>query len=235
MPQLGPIFRSGCQRARLQGRLVKKGTRLETQMGSGSKDAAEGNASTHGHAGRAVWINATLETNTDAFSNDVDVARAGALLNAESPEGCGGEEEGANDPMALDESDDDGSDEEGDDAVSPDNDDYGMNGECVGEKRRGANGGVSSSLHHGDDDAFYGGNRNRNVDRQFDIDSFLEPLIHDLRKLAVEGESAQRWEKIGQHETLNTFRLRAHLLTVSGDMPSEAKVCENFTPLLARQ
>ncbi|KAJ9092704.1 hypothetical protein QFC20_007305 [Naganishia adeliensis] len=268
--------------------------------------------------------------------------------------------------MALDESDDDGSDEEGDDAVSPDNDDYGMNGECVGEERRGANGGVSSSLHHGDDDAFYGGclaessriqllsqltvasnttraiynslqrmpgqhfasetfpsvyqlkkslkaeagilpryidcclhgcraftgpyepdtirrsllqsqrtgllataldgifdpsraeteervdvklrhhtrrvqrrpegtcsalrpyprigNRNRNVDRQFDIDSFLEPLIHDLRKLAVEGESAQRWEKIGQHETLNTFRLRAHLLTVSGDMPAEAKV-----------
>ncbi|KAJ9092598.1 hypothetical protein QFC20_007327 [Naganishia adeliensis] len=59
--------------------------------------------------------------------------------------------------------------------------------------------------------------------RQLDIDSFLEPLIHDLRKLAVEGVTAQRWEKIGQHETLNAFWLRAHLLTVSGDMPAEAK------------
>lgn len=61
----------------------------------------------------------------------------------------------------------------------------------------------------------------------------MEPLINDIHKLAVEGVTAQRWVKLGQHETLDTFRLRARLLTVSCDMPAEAKVSERIPPLLA--
>jgi hypothetical protein len=68
------------------------------------------------------------------------------------------------------------------------------------------------------------GNRERHKDRQFDIDSFLEPLMEDLKTLAVEGVSAQRWVGEGRAQELQDFRLRAHLLTVSGDMPAIAKV-----------
>lgn len=68
------------------------------------------------------------------------------------------------------------------------------------------------------------GNLNRNVDRQFDIDSFLEPLINDLRLLAVDGVPTQRWMSFGEQQTLTDFNLRTHLLTVSGVMPAEVKV-----------
>jgi hypothetical protein len=70
------------------------------------------------------------------------------------------------------------------------------------------------------------GNRERNVQRQFDIDSFLQPLVDDLRLLAVDGVPAKRWTTLGQGgpEVLVDFTLRAHLLTFTGDMPAVSKV-----------
>lgn len=52
------------------------------------------------------------------------------------------------------------------------------------------------------------------------IDTFLQPLIDDLRKLAGEGIPAVRWEG----DTLVKFRMKAHVLVVSGDMPAISKV-----------
>jgi hypothetical protein len=62
------------------------------------------------------------------------------------------------------------------------------------------------------------------VDRQFDLDSFLEPLFQDLRILATDGVRAERWVHAGPARHLVDFTLRAHLLTMSGDMPAVSKV-----------
>lgn len=58
------------------------------------------------------------------------------------------------------------------------------------------------------------------VDRTLNLDSFLFPLIEDLKTLAVEGVRARRW--VG--EKLVSFDLRGHLILVNGDMPATAKV-----------
>lgn len=70
------------------------------------------------------------------------------------------------------------------------------------------------------------GNRDRDVKRRFDIDSFLQPLVDDLRILAVKGVPALRWNLSASttEDTLVPFQLRAHLLTFTGDMPAIAKV-----------
>lgn len=54
----------------------------------------------------------------------------------------------------------------------------------------------------------------------FLVDTFLQPLVDDLRTLALEGVTAVRW--VG--ENLVPFTMRAHLLVVIGDMPAISKV-----------
>ena len=58
------------------------------------------------------------------------------------------------------------------------------------------------------------------VDRKLDMDSFLWPLIEDLRALATTGIDARRWID----GKLQSFTMRAHLILVSGDMPAISKV-----------
>jgi hypothetical protein len=58
------------------------------------------------------------------------------------------------------------------------------------------------------------------VDRTIKLDTFLFPLVEDLKKLAVQGVPARRW----QDGKLDAFTLRAHLVLMSGDMPAIAKV-----------
>jgi hypothetical protein len=72
------------------------------------------------------------------------------------------------------------------------------------------------------------GNRDRSVKRLFDIDSFLQPLVDDLRILAVDGVPAQRWihDESSGTEIMRDFTLKAHLLTFTGDMPAVAKVSQ---------
>ncbi|KAJ9095930.1 hypothetical protein QFC20_006531 [Naganishia adeliensis] len=69
-------------------------------------------------------------------------------------------------------------------------------------------------------------NRDRSVKRLFDIDSFLQPLVDDLRILAVDGVSAERWiyDEASRTDVMTNFRLKAHLLTFTGDMPAVAKM-----------
>jgi hypothetical protein len=55
------------------------------------------------------------------------------------------------------------------------------------------------------------------VTTSVDMHSYLQPMIESLRMLACEGVDAT-----GEDGT--TYTLRAHLLTISGDMPSQSKV-----------
>lgn len=55
-----------------------------------------------------------------------------------------------------------------------------------------------------------------------DIDSFLRPLVDDLRILATEGIRCSRWDPINY--SMRGFTLRAHLVVVIGDMPAISKV-----------
>jgi hypothetical protein len=63
------------------------------------------------------------------------------------------------------------------------------------------------------------------VDRKLNLDSFLYPLVEDLQKLALEGVAARRWAG-GE---VVSFRLRAHLILINGDMPAIAKVSRYST------
>lgn len=56
--------------------------------------------------------------------------------------------------------------------------------------------------------------------RTVNIDSFLFPLIEDLKRLAIPGIPAHRW--IG--DELVGFQLRGHLVLLNGDMPAISKV-----------
>lgn len=57
-----------------------------------------------------------------------------------------------------------------------------------------------------------------------DYDSFLLPLLQDLKLLATEGVDAKEYDPLSGRLKAETFRLRAHLITVCGDMPALAKV-----------
>lgn len=52
------------------------------------------------------------------------------------------------------------------------------------------------------------------------IDTFLQPLVDDLRELASDGVPAVRWEG----DSLVKFSMKAHVIVVSGDMPAISKV-----------
>lgn len=54
------------------------------------------------------------------------------------------------------------------------------------------------------------------------FDSFLVPLLEELRQLATKG--VDPYQYVEGVEGLQSFRLRAHLITVTGDMPAIAKV-----------
>lgn len=58
------------------------------------------------------------------------------------------------------------------------------------------------------------------MERTLDLNSFLFPLVQDLKKLAVEGVACRKWEE----RTLINFTLRGHLILVNGDMPAVVKV-----------
>ncbi|KAJ9111247.1 hypothetical protein QFC22_006547 [Naganishia vaughanmartiniae] len=62
--------------------------------------------------------------------------------------------------------------------------------------------------------------RDELADRKLDMDSFLWPLIEDLRKLATAGVKARRWEG----GRLVDYLMRAHLIVISGDMPAISKL-----------
>jgi hypothetical protein len=64
------------------------------------------------------------------------------------------------------------------------------------------------------------GTREQTLDRKVDMDSFLWPLIEDLRTMATTGVPAKRWTA----NKLVNFTMRAHLVVISGDMPAIAKV-----------
>jgi hypothetical protein len=55
-----------------------------------------------------------------------------------------------------------------------------------------------------------------------DFDSFLKPLLEDLTTLATEGILAYQYDDLSGR--LKPFQLKAHLLTVTGDMPAVSKV-----------
>lgn len=57
-----------------------------------------------------------------------------------------------------------------------------------------------------------------------DYDSFLQPLLHDLKTLATDGVEAREYDPQAGCLTEQTFQLRAHVITVCGDMPAVAKV-----------
>lgn len=56
------------------------------------------------------------------------------------------------------------------------------------------------------------------------MDTFLQPLIDDLKVLATTGIPAVRWD----NDQLVKFTMRAHLVVVSGDMPAISKVRSNM-------
>lgn len=56
------------------------------------------------------------------------------------------------------------------------------------------------------------------------MDTFLKPLIDDLKVLATTGIPAVRWDD----DQLVKFTMRAHLVVVSGDMPAISKVRSNM-------
>lgn len=57
-----------------------------------------------------------------------------------------------------------------------------------------------------------------------DYDSFLQPLLHDLKILATYGVEAREYDAGTGRLIEGTFQLRAHAITVCGDMPAVAKV-----------
>jgi hypothetical protein len=57
-----------------------------------------------------------------------------------------------------------------------------------------------------------------------DYDSFLQPLLHDLKVLATDGVDAKEYDAVTGRLGDETFKLRAHLITICGDMPAVAKV-----------
>lgn len=67
------------------------------------------------------------------------------------------------------------------------------------------------------------GTADEGVKKVVNIDSYLQPLMSDLKILAIEGVPAFRWID-GE---LQPFRLRGHLVLVCGDMPAVAKVWRN--------
>lgn len=58
-----------------------------------------------------------------------------------------------------------------------------------------------------------------------DYDSFLQPLLHDLKVLATDGVDAKEYDATTGRLADGTFKLRAHLITICGDMPAVAKEC----------
>jgi hypothetical protein len=72
----------------------------------------------------------------------------------------------------------------------------------------------------------HAGKRDFSVGREHDLDSFLQPLIDELKTLATVGVPARTWMYSADrgHDTLQPFTLRAHLLSMLGDMPAVAKV-----------
>jgi hypothetical protein len=59
-----------------------------------------------------------------------------------------------------------------------------------------------------------------NSNTTFLMDTFLQSLIDDLQTLATEGVKAVRWDE--GHLLPST--MKAHLLLVMGDMPTQSKV-----------
>ncbi|KAI5448975.1 hypothetical protein NCC49_005708 [Naganishia albida] len=57
-----------------------------------------------------------------------------------------------------------------------------------------------------------------------DYDSFLQPLLHDLKVLATDGVDAKEYDATTGRLADGTFKLRAHLITICGDMPAVAKM-----------
>lgn len=53
------------------------------------------------------------------------------------------------------------------------------------------------------------------------FDTFLEPLLQDLRSLATEGFAAFEFDRATQK--MIPFRLKGHLLIVTGDMPYSSR------------
>jgi hypothetical protein len=58
------------------------------------------------------------------------------------------------------------------------------------------------------------------ANRSVHLDTFLYPLVQDLRTLAIDGILTHRWSG----DELVSFRMRGHLLLVTGDMPAISKV-----------
>lgn len=57
--------------------------------------------------------------------------------------------------------------------------------------------------------------------KKLDLDSFLAPLLE--RMLAYESVPTLKWDPTSQKLDTAAFTLRAHLLSVSGDMPGISK------------
>lgn len=69
----------------------------------------------------------------------------------------------------------------------------------------------------GTDIAFISGKTTQAVTTTVDHQSYLQPLMESLRQLACEGHQGEMWDG-------SLYTLRAHVITISGDMPAIAKV-----------